>query len=108
MNANPNLVAGPSTTQRLRGSTQLPQATYSLLQTLRPAHAKAFPVDATRTPCRPETLEDDTAAGRVDFGQRAALIRLVLGGWMEGLGAEEGKNGSHCEFTEDTGEKLGS
>jgi hypothetical protein len=88
------MAAGPST-QLL--PTQFPQATFTLLQTLRPALVKAFPVQQ-HDPARADAVDDDTPEAKVDLGDRVALIRVILGGWMEGLAAEEGKNGAHGEW----------
>jgi len=81
-------VAGPST-------QLLPPATYALLHDLAPAHSRVFPVQLA--PIRPDTNDDDSVEGRKEMVEKAALLRVVLGGWMEGLGTEEGKNGCHGE-----------
>mgnify|MGYP001574074484 FL=1 len=54
-----------------------------------------FPVSAGNSIVRPDTTDDDTDAGRSVLSDRAGFIRVVLGGWMDSLAQEEGKNGSH-------------
>ncbi|ORY85368.1 hypothetical protein BCR35DRAFT_53978 [Leucosporidium creatinivorum] len=83
-------LAGPST-------QLLPPATYALLHDLAPAHSRVFPVQLA--PIRPDTNDDDSAEGKKEMVEKAALLRVVLGGWMEGLGTEEGKNGCHASNT---------
>jgi hypothetical protein len=85
--------AGPST-QLL--PTQFPVATFTLLQTLRPALVKAFPVQHDE-PARADTTDDDNPEAKAELGNNVKLMRLILGGWLEGLAAEEGKNGAHGE-----------
>lgn len=78
-------------------STQMaPPATFALLHSLAPAHERVFPVHLA--PIRPDTNDDDSVEGKKEMVEKAALLRVVLGGWMEGLGSEEGKNGCHSEL----------
>lgn len=74
--------------------TQLPPATYALLETLKSAHTNLFPVQ-TLNQFRPDTSDDDSDQGRILTEQRIKLSKAVLGGWMRALEGEEGKNGAH-------------
>ena len=73
-----------------------PPATFALLHSLAPAHERVFPVQLA--PVRPDTNDDDSTEARKEMVEKAALLRVVLGGWMEGLGTEEGKSGCHSEL----------
>lgn len=75
--------------------TQLPPATFALLQNLRSAHTTLFPIQ-NENQVRPDTTEDDSDQGKSLMEQRILMIKAVLGGWMRALEGEEGKNGAHC------------
>ncbi|KAK4700847.1 hypothetical protein P7C70_g5402, partial [Phenoliferia sp. Uapishka_3] len=84
---------GPST-QRF-GQSQMPQATNELLHGLIDVQSKVFPISAADSVVRPDTTVADTEAGRTTLTERAGFIRVVLGGWMDSLAQEEGRDGSH-------------
>ncbi|GAA5921352.1 hypothetical protein JCM1841_002451 [Sporobolomyces salmonicolor] len=74
-------LAGPST--QLRPAQHLPQATANLLHNLAPVHSLHFPRLAHAV--RPDTQELDTQEARQDAEHKVALLKSVLGGWMQGV-----------------------
>ncbi|GEM06491.1 phosphatidylinositol 3-/4-kinase [Rhodotorula toruloides] len=77
-------VAGPST--QARATQPLPQATNSLLDNLAPIHSLHFP----RLPhaVQPDTSDIATQEQKQDAEQKIALLKSVLGGWMQGVEAD--------------------
>lgn len=82
-----------------QGVLRHPPATYNLLHELAPAHQRVFPLAPLPQQglTRPDTNDDDTVQGRKEMADKSALLRVVLGGWLEGLAAEETQDGSHGE-----------
>lgn len=72
--------AGPST--QARATQPWPHATAALLRGLVPIHASAFPAGSA---IQPDTAELATPQLRQDAEQKIALLKSVLGGWMQGV-----------------------
>ncbi|GAA5842453.1 hypothetical protein JCM9279_005388 [Rhodotorula babjevae] len=70
---------GPTT--QARATQPLPHATAALLRGLVPIHASAFPAGSVQ----PDTAELATPELRQDAEQKIALLKSVLGGWMQGV-----------------------
>ncbi|GAA6005621.1 hypothetical protein JCM10207_005273 [Rhodosporidiobolus poonsookiae] len=87
--------AGPSTTQGR--PTQLPVPTAALLAGLASAHSTYFP----RLPnaVHPETSEITTPQQRQDAEQKIALLKSVLGGWMQGVEMDLERKGADLSAT---------
>jgi hypothetical protein len=83
--------AGPST--QLRPTQALPQATYALLHTLAPVHSTHFPRLARAV--HADLSEFATDQQRQDAEQKIALLKSVLGGWLQGVERDlEGSKGA--------------
>lgn len=84
-------VAGPST--QVRSTQALPQATYALLHTLAPVHSTHFPRLARAV--HADLSEFATDQQRQDAEQKIALLKSVLGGWLQGVERDlEGSKGA--------------
>jgi hypothetical protein len=79
------------------GTSQLPTATCEYLQNLAPAHRRLFPV-SDDSEVESGVHEDDTPEGVRQLSLKVAMLRTVLGGWLEGLKGEEDKAGVHSQF----------
>ncbi|PRQ72806.1 hypothetical protein AAT19DRAFT_16730 [Rhodotorula toruloides] len=77
-------VAGPST--QARATQPLPQATNALLHTLAPIHSEHFP--RLQHAVQPDTSDIATQEQKQDAEQKIALLKSVLGGWMQGVEAD--------------------
>lgn len=83
--------AGPST--QARATQPLPQATNALLHTLAPIHSEHFP--RLQHAVQPDTSDIATQEQKQDAEQKIALLKSVLGGWMQGVEADlEGGKGA--------------
>ncbi|BGP36884.1 hypothetical protein JCM10449v2_000786 [Rhodotorula kratochvilovae] len=72
-------LAGPST--QAKATQPLPHATAALLRGLVPIYANAFPAGSVQ----PDTTEIATPQLKQDAEQKIALLKSVLGGWMQGV-----------------------
>ena len=83
--------AGPST--QVRPTQAPPQATYALLHTLAPVHSTHFPRLARAV--HADLSEFATDQQRQDAEQKIALLKSVLGGWLQGVERDlEGSKGA--------------
>lgn len=71
----------PGAATQARVTQPLPGATAALLRGLVPAYKSAFPPGAVQ----PDASEISTAQQKQDAEQRIALLKSVLGGWMQGV-----------------------
>ncbi|GAA5994714.1 protein kinase MEC1 [Rhodotorula paludigena] len=71
----------PGAATQARVTQPLPGATAALLRGLVPAYKSAFPQGAVQ----PNASEISTAQQKQDAEQRIALLKSVLGGWMQGV-----------------------